>query len=446
VSYLFFHSTQSFIFYSLSRLQRFRAICLTRTPESSAVADELPQQLKDDYYLYGAQRSDGGLHRVVWSTGVLVRRLLAHLPPRLARPALHLLSRHVVPRLRSEVSPTDFLEWAEEILRRRGASLIHAHFGPVAWRLLPLRERLGLPLVVSFLGDEITTDVGSWWSWWIRDGSERPDWPSRMRELFHRADLLLVEGPFMRERLIRLGCPPDKVKIQRIAIPVRQLRFEARRPGPDRKVVLVFAGRFCEQKGLIHALEAVRQLRAEGRDIELRLIGDETMTDGVYAARVHAFIRQHRLESCVRLLGFLNHDEYLREMASGQIFLHPSVVGEDGTSEGGAPTTILEAQALGMPVVSTLHCDIPYVTVPGESALLVPERDGQALAQALRDLLAEPERWSRMGRVGRRHVEAFHDIEKEMTALETHYLDLIGRAVDRSDDETAVTPRSRETP
>jgi colanic acid/amylovoran biosynthesis glycosyltransferase len=190
--------------------------------------------------------------------------------------------------------------------------------------------------------------------------------------------------------------------------------------------VIVFTGRFCEQKGLIHALEAVNELCREGRDVELRLIGDETMTEGGYAARVYAYLREQRLGERVRLLGFLNHDETLREMREGDIFLHPSVEDSEGRTEGGAPTTILEAQALGMPVVSTLHCDIPYYTRPGESALLVPERDSAALAEALRTLVDHPERWEAMGRAGRAHVEENHDNVREAARLEDRYSALTG--------------------
>jgi colanic acid/amylovoran biosynthesis glycosyltransferase len=209
-----------------------------------------------------------------------------------------------------------------------------------------------------------------------------------------------------------------------MALPIERIPFRARRPRPDGRAVIVFSGRFCEQKGVLYALEAVNELRRDGRDVELRLVGDDTMTDGSYAARVYSYIRRHRLQGCVRPLGFLNHEQCLKEMQDGDIFLHPSVVDSDGRSEGGAPTTILEAQALGMPVVSTLHCDIPYVTRPDESALLVPERDGAALAEALRSLLDEPARWEAMGRAGRRHVEERHDITREAEQLERKYLAL----------------------
>jgi colanic acid/amylovoran biosynthesis glycosyltransferase len=177
----------------------------------------------------------------------------------------------------------------------------------------------------------------------------------------------------------------------------------------------------------LYALQAVKELWKTRQDFEFRLIGDDKLTDGRYSARIYSYIREHRLQNCVRLLGFLNHADYLREMQRGDIFLHPSIVDDDGVSEGGAPTTILEAQALGMPVVSTYHCDIPNVTLPGESALLVPERDSNALAEALRRLLDDPEKRQKMGQAGRRHMERFHDIEREAPLLEERYFALMER-------------------
>jgi colanic acid/amylovoran biosynthesis glycosyltransferase len=217
--------------------------------------------------------------------------------------------------------------------------------------------------------------------------------------------------------------------LQRIAVPVAEMPFRARAPRPGEPTVILFAGRFAEQKGLVYALDAVRALRRERQDFELRIIGDETLTDGTYASRIYADVRRHRLGDCVRMLGFLNRRDYIREMERADIFLHPSVTAENGASEGGAPTTILEAQALGMPVVSTYHCDIPNVTVPDRSALLVPERQSADLARALGWLLDHGERWAEMGRAGRAHMERHHDADREAPALEARYLALLNEPI-----------------
>jgi colanic acid/amylovoran biosynthesis glycosyltransferase len=431
VNYSFFHSTQSFIYFYLSRLSEVRTICLTRNRESPAISAEVPAEIAGDLYTY-PDGSESRARATVRRGGLSVRRLLSRVPPAVAEPALSLLHRRIVPRMRGDADPARYLDWAESVLRRRESRLIHAYFGPVGWRMLELRRRLSVPLVVTFLGDDIAPSLKPWWSWWIQSDGGAVDWPARLAELFDEADLLLAEGPFLHDRLIELGCPPEKLDVQRFAIPVKELRFRARVPNPSGPAVIVFAGRLCEQKGVLYALDAVRRLRDEGRAVEFRLIGDETLTDGSYAARVHAYIRTHDLGDCVKPFGFLNHAQYLEQLQRGDIFLHPSVVDDDGLSEGGAPVTILEAQALGMPVVSTQHCDIPNVTRPGESASLVPERDSEALAAALRRLLDDPASWEAMGRAGRSQVEEHHDITKEAARLDRRYVELLDRAKGRS--------------
>jgi colanic acid/amylovoran biosynthesis glycosyltransferase len=299
--------------------------------------------------------------------------------------------------------------FAEQVIRQRNACLIHAHFGPVAWRALSLKRVLGLPLVTTFYGHDMAPEL-----------AQQPSWPKRRRELFEQGDLFLVEGPFMRQRLVDLGCPACKVQIQPVAIDLNGIPFRPRLPSADGKVIIMFAGRFCEKKGLLYALEAVRDVRRSGRNVEFRVIGD-----GPLSSMVRRFVFENDMEDCVRLLGFLDHRAYLCEMDKADIFLHPSVTASNGDSEGGAPTTILEAQAMGMPVVSTYHADIPNVVVPGNSALLTAERDCEGLVRSLASLLDNPSDWAEMGRAGRAHMETCHNIKLEVLSLEDKYLALL---------------------
>jgi colanic acid/amylovoran biosynthesis glycosyltransferase len=77
-----------------------------------------------------------------------------------------------------------------------------------------------------------------------------------------------------------------------------------------------------------------------------------------------------------------------------------------------------------MPIVSTLHCDIPEVILDGESGYLVPERDTDALADRLDYLVTHSERWEEMGRAGRQHIEQEYDGKKQALKLEKIYTDL----------------------
>ena len=105
--------------------------------------------------------------------------------------------------------------------------------------------------------------------------------------------------------------------------------------------------------------------------------------------------------------------------------MQPSVTAQNGDSEGGAPTTLLEAQACGVPVVSSLHADIPEVVLDGTSGFLVPERDSDSIAERLESLITHQEICATMGKEGRKHIELNYNISKEIVKLETVYDNLL---------------------
>lgn len=290
-------------------------------------------------------------------------------------------------------------------LKRSGCRIIHAHFARMGFIALSSKKSLGMPLVTTFYGYDLFNE----------QMLER--YRKRYVELFRGGELFLVEGPNMRNRLIEIGCPPEKIEIQRIAIPLDDIDFRARRPKKKgEKARILFAGRFVEKKGLIFALKALKQAAMETNNYELRIVGDGPLRDSL-----EAFVQDAGLGESACFLGFLPYKEHLAEMEKADIFLHPSVTAANGDSEGGAPTVILEAQAHGLPVVSTYHADIPNVVIPEKSALLSQERDIESLANNILFLLRNQDSWAEMGREGRGFVEKYHDIEKEIDVLEERY-------------------------
>lgn len=98
-----------------------------------------------------------------------------------------------------------------------------------------------------------------------------------------------------------------------------------------------------------------------------------------------------------------------------------SVTSKDGDTEGGAPVSLIEMSASGMPVVSTWHCDIPEVVEDGVTGLLVKERDVDGLVNALETLINNPDKWNNFGCSGRRRIEERHDIRNTVRKLEDIY-------------------------
>ena len=134
-------------------------------------------------------------------------------------------------------------------------------------------------------------------------------------------------------------------------------------------------------------------------------------------------ILDKRSKSCA--LGFLEYPAFIEEAKNHDLFLSHSIRGSDGETEGGVPVTFIEMSASGMPVLSTLHCDIPEVIRNNESGFLVPEKDVDALIDRLEYLVTHPEKWGEMGHAGRKHIEQEYDSKKQATKLEKIYDGLV---------------------
>ncbi len=276
-----------------------------------------------------------------------------------------------------------------------GADVVHSHFGNVGWADLAAARRAGCRQVVTFYGLDVDFLPRS-----------DPRWYVRYREMFARVDRVLCEGPFMARAVVQLGCPPEKVRVHHLGVSVGEIPFRPRtwRPGEPLRVLL--AATFREKKGLPYGLEALARIK-DDLPLEITVIGDapDDARSRAEKQRILDTVARGGLASRTRLLGYRPHAEFLDEAYRHHVFLSPSVTASDGDSEGGAPVGLIEMAASGMPVVSTTHCDIPEVIVPGTTGLLAPERDVDALAGYLRWLAAHPGAWPRMLVAGRRRIE-----------------------------------------
>jgi len=293
-------------------------------------------------------------------------------------------------------------------IQEEGPVLLHAHFGWDGARLVHLRRRLRLPFITSFYG---------------RDASMLPRkayWRRLYKSLFHEGDLFLAEGPFMGETLRRLGCPAEKIRVIHLGIDLTRIEFKERCIRAQEGVTGLIAASFREKKGIEYALEAVARIHPGWPGLRLRIVGD-----GPLRSHIERRISRPDLEGRVTLLGYQGFPAYIEELERADFLLAPSVTAADGDTEGGAPVCLLEAQAAGLPILATTHCDIPEVTVPEGSAFLSPERDVDALAANLERLLMSPQRWPEMGRKGRAHVESQFNIRRQAERMADLYDELL---------------------
>ena len=164
---------------------------------------------------------------------------------------------------------------------------------------------------------------------------------------------------------------------------LRPARVALRRPPAN-----LGGGVIPGKKGIPYGIEAIGRLRKEF-PIQLTIIGDagSDSESRLEKTRILDAVNRYEMEGYTRLLGFQTYQAMLRESYTHHIFLQPSITASNGDTKGGAPVSIIEMLATGMPVVSTRHCDIPEVMGEGLHEVLAPERDAEALADILRRLI-----------------------------------------------------------
>lgn len=261
---------------------------------------------------------------------------------------------------------------------------LHAHFGWLGAASIVAARRLAIPLVTTFYGHDLSNSLG------------RP-----YESLFRVGRLFVCEGPAMERHLQSVGCPSAKIRVVRIGIDLDQFPFAVSRRTDH--IVILQAARFVEKKGIDLSIRALAVARRSLGGAELWLVGD-----GPLRADLESLAAELGVASVVKFLGLVSHDEYRAIARQAHVCIQPSRTAASGDTEGGAPTVLLEMQAMGIPVVATEHADIPSVVA--DPNLLAAEEDVDALARALIEVasISDDEYGARAQRA-RQHIEGLHD-------------------------------------
>jgi colanic acid/amylovoran biosynthesis glycosyltransferase len=220
-----------------------------------------------------------------------------------------------------------------------------------------------------------------------------------LREKLRAAAAIFPNCEFNRRWLLeRYPEVAPKVLIHDIGLDLEQYRYD---PSPRTGETIVAVGTLDPAKGFHVLVEACARLRKRGVAFRCEILGE-----GPERAELEARVRRHGLEDVVSLPGQLPHPEVIGRMRAARLLVHPSSGPGDAV-----PTVIKEAAALGTPVVASRVAGIPELVLDGETGLLVPQNDPEALAEAITRVLGDPDVAARLAKAGRAHVERTLDIE-----------------------------------
>ncbi len=293
------------------------------------------------------------------------------------------------------------------VLSRRSADLIHVYFGHTGVHLLPFLKNWPRPSLVSFHGMDIM----------LRH--EEPGYNDRLRELLCTLPMVLARSESLASRLVDLGCPRSKIRINRTGIPMDQFPATVRQAPADGRWVFVQASRFIEKKGIFNTLEAFAAFRKNHPATRLVLAGE-----GPLKPKIEQHAKDLGVVEGLDFSGFLEREALNALFQRAHLFLHPSVTTPAGDQEG-VPNSLLEAMASGLPVVATLHGGIPEAVVDGEDGFLVPEGRSELLADRLEALASNTELYSCMSVAAAAHARQKFEQAQSVAALESFYRELV---------------------
>jgi glycosyltransferase involved in cell wall biosynthesis len=298
-----------------------------------------------------------------------------------------------------------------DILAKTQARLLHIYFGHIAVHLLPLIRSWGGPTVVSFHGADVMVDL------------EKPAYRQATIEMLNAVRLVLVRSESLGRALEEIGCPPEKIRIQRTGIPVDEITYRQRVWPDEGSWRFVQASRLIEKKGLKTSLKAFARFASQYPKSSFVICGE-----GPLRPELETQSRSLGLGDKVSFPGFLSQLELRELFYRSHVFLHPSEQGIDGNQEG-VPNSMLEAMASGLAVFASAHGGIPEAIDDGESGILVPEGDDAGLANALFHAVKHPDELTRLARTGAEVVRQRFEQRAQTQKLEGYYFEAIGGSV-----------------
>ena len=284
-----------------------------------------------------------------------------------------------------------------EFFTHSGVDHVHVHFANrAAHTALFLKEISGIPFSVTAHGQDFMKDLGS---------------DELLREICDAAEFVAAETDYSRD-LLRRRCPDSAAKIHRVYNGMDLGRF----PTPvlanrNRTPRILSIGRLVAFKGFEDLIDACAELASRGLDFLCDIIGDGPLRDALQQK-----IEKLDLFSRVTLLGSLSQQAVLDKLQTTDIFALASTTDAQGATDI-FPTVILEAMASGRPVVSTRLAGIPELVLDGQTGILVSPSDPSALADALEQLVCDPELRLHYGRAGRARIEQHFRIENTVGSL-----------------------------
>jgi colanic acid/amylovoran biosynthesis glycosyltransferase len=280
---------------------------------------------------------------------------------------------------------------------------LHAHFGSNAFLALPLSILTGSRLITSFYGHDYSSFP-----------QKSPLHKILIRLVLRRSHTIIAMTDFMDKKLITLGCPKDKIQIfQPGAITLNYTK-----PPVTQIKNLLMVAALRPKKNHLLVIKALHLLHEKRPELNLTLVGE-----GPQENELKKTVQELKLSDRVIFAGLYRKPaELINHYEQADLFLHPSLTAKNGCMEG-FPTAIWEALSAGLPVITTRHANIDKII--HDCAIFVDEKDPQALADAIENLIENPQTAAKLQNKARQLCQNLFDRKEQIKKREAIYRNLI---------------------
>ncbi len=299
--------------------------------------------------------------------------------------------------------------YVKYLLNGKKIDIFHSHFAFTGYDYISLAKKMGLKHVVSFYGLDYEYLPYNW-----------SEWNKKYLKLFREADLFICEGKHGAKILREKGCPSEKIVVNKLGVEVEKIPFYKRKKKKN-SLKLVQIASFREKKGHIYTVQAFHKALQTCPNMHLTFVGR-----GGLREKIQGLVRKLDIQDKVSFVDVVDYTQLYDFLKDFDVFIHPSCYAEDRDCEGGAPIVLLDAQATGMPVISTNHCDIPEEVIHGKTGFLSNEKDIDNLAKSIEIFYKmDKDMYMIFAENARKHVEREYDVKKNAEKLYYLYRDLI---------------------
>lgn len=314
----------------------------------------------------------------------------------LYNPYLYKVKKHLFSRWEIYNDEEIITSYLSSYLKKYKLRAVLAEFGPVGANVLKACLKTNVPLVVHFHGDDAHH----------HDFLEK--YAENYRKLGQYAAAIIYVSETMKMQLLSLGIPENK--IHKIVYGIDLGLFKGGKPAEVPPVFLA-VGRFVDKKAPHLTILAFSKIIQEVPAARLIMVGTGPLLNGC-----RALVKALHIEEAVMFKGACTQDQVLELIKSSRAFIQHSVTPETGEKEG-TPLSILEACAVGLPVVSTFHAGIPEAVLHEETGFLVQEYDIDSMAAYMLQLAKNPKLARKMGEKGSLHIARNNNLESQIAKL-----------------------------